>query len=123
MTALLEFKQKIKGLFAQYEVYMMPFFKFVLALVYFVWINSNMGYMRALDNIFVVLILALICSVLPTGMIVFTGCVMMTVHCYALGNRGCRIYAGDPAFYADPVFEIQCRKKHCYGIYATGMCV
>ena len=85
MTALLEFKQKIKGLFAQYEVYMMPFFKFVLALVYFVWINSNMGYMRALDNIFVVLILALICSVLPTGMIVFTGCVMMTVHCYALG--------------------------------------
>ena len=91
MTALLEFKQKIKGLFAQYEVYMMPFFKFILALVYFVWINSNMGYMRALDNIFVVLILALICSVLPTGMIVFTGCVMMTVH--------------------------------CYGIYATGMCV
>lgn len=85
MTALLEFKQKIKGLFAQYEVYMMPFFKFILALVYFVWINSNMGYMRALDNIFVVLILALICSVLPTGMIVFTGCVMMTVHCYALG--------------------------------------
>ena len=85
MTALLEFKQKIKGLFAQYEVYMMPFFKFVLALVYFVWINSNMGYMRALDNIFVVLILALICSVLPTGMIVFTGCVMMTIHCYALG--------------------------------------
>ena len=68
MTALLEFKQKIKGLFAQYEVYMMPFFKFILALVYFVWINSNMGYMRALDNIFVVLILALICSVLPTGM-------------------------------------------------------
>ena len=80
MTALLEFKQKIKGLFAQYEVYMMPFFKFILALVYFVWINSNMGYMRALDNIFVVLILALICSVLPTGMKVFTGCVMMTVH-------------------------------------------
>ena len=87
MTALLEFKQKIKGLFAQYEVYMMPFFKFVLALVYFVWINSNMGYMRALDNIFVVLILALICSVLPTGMIVFTGCVMMT----------CLLYTSDAA--------------------------
>ena len=118
MTALLEFKQKIKGLFAQYEVYMMPFFKFILALVYFVWINSNMGYMRALDNIFVVLILALICSVLPTGMIVFTGCVMICTW-----NRGGWIYAGDPAFYADPVSEVQCRKKHCYGIYATGMCV
>lgn len=85
MTALLEFKQKIKGLFAQYEVYVMPLLKFVLALVYFVWINSNMGYMRALDNIFIVLILALICSVLPTGMIIFAGCAMMVAHCYALG--------------------------------------
>ena len=85
MTALLEFKQKLKGLFAQYEVYVMPLLKFVLALVYFMWINSNMGYMRALDNIVVVLILALICSVFPTGMIIFTGCVMMVVHCYALG--------------------------------------
>ena len=35
MTALLEFKQKIKGLFAQYEVYVMPLLKFILALVYF----------------------------------------------------------------------------------------
>ena len=50
MTALLEFKQKIKGLFAQYEVYVMPLLKFILALVYFIWINSNMGYMRALDK-------------------------------------------------------------------------
>ena len=67
MTALLEFKQKIKGLFAQYEVYVMPLLKFILALVYFIWINSNMGYVKALDNIFVVLILALVCSVLQIG--------------------------------------------------------
>ena len=85
MTALLEFKQKIKGLFAQYEVYVMPLLKFILALVYFVWINSNMGYMKALDNIFIVLVLALISSVLPTGMIIFVGCAMMVAHCYALG--------------------------------------
>lgn len=85
MTTLLEFKQKIKGLFAQYEVYLMPLLKFVLAMVYFVWINSNMGYMRELDNIFIVLILALICSVLPAGMMVFAGCAMMVIHCYAVG--------------------------------------
>ena len=51
MTALLEFKQKIKGLYAKYEMYLQPLMKFVLALVYFIWINSNMGYMTALDNI------------------------------------------------------------------------
>ena len=85
MTALLEFKQRIKGLYGKYEMYLLPLMKFILALVYFVWINMNMGYMRALDNIFVVLILALICSILPSGMMIFAGFAMMVAHCYALG--------------------------------------
>ena len=85
MTALLEFKQRIKGLYGKYEIYLLPLLKFILALVYFIWINSNMGYMRALDNVFVVLILALICSILPSGMMIFAGFAMMVGHCYALG--------------------------------------
>lgn len=85
MTALLEFKQKIKGLYAKYEMYLQPLMKFVLALVYFVWINSNMGYMEVLDNLFVVLILALICSILPSGVMIFTGFALMVGHGYALG--------------------------------------
>ena len=85
MTALLEFKQKIKGIYAQYEMYLLPLLKFVLALVYFIWINTNMGYMTALDNIFVVLILSLICCILPSGMMIFAGFALMVGHCYALG--------------------------------------
>ena len=85
MTALLEFKQKVKSLYSKYEMYLQPLIKFVLALVYFIWINSNMGYMTALDNIFVVLILSLICSILPSGMMLFTGYVLMTAHSYVLG--------------------------------------
>ena len=86
MTALLEFKQKVKSLYSKYEMYLQPLIKFVLALVYFIWINSNMGYMTALDNIFVVLILSLICSILPSGMMLFTGYVLMTAHSYVLGD-------------------------------------
>lgn len=85
MTALLEFKQKLKGFYAQYEMYLLPLMKFILALVYFIWINSNMGYMAALDSVFVVLILALICSILPSGMTIFAGFALMIGHCYALG--------------------------------------
>lgn len=85
MTALLEFKQKIKSLYSKYEMYLQPLIKFVLALIYFVWINSNMGYMTVLDNIFVVLILALICSILPSGMMIFTGYGLMVAHSYVLG--------------------------------------
>ena len=29
MTALLEFKQKLKGLYAQYEIYLLPLLKFL----------------------------------------------------------------------------------------------
>lgn len=63
MTALLELKQKIKEIYGQYEMYILPVMKFVLALVYFLWINANMGYMSRLNNVFLVLILALICSI------------------------------------------------------------
>ena len=85
MTALLEFKQKLKGLYGQYDIYILPVLKFILSLVYFVWINMNMGYMQELDNIFIVLILALICSILPSAVMVFAGFVLMIGHCYALG--------------------------------------
>ena len=64
MTALLELKQKIKNLYGQYDIYVLPALKFVLALTYFVWINMNMGYMTQLDNVFVVLILSLVLSLI-----------------------------------------------------------
>ena len=85
MTALLELKQKIKNLYGKYEIYILPVFKFVLALLYFIWINENMGYMSQLDNLFIVLILALICSILPSGVTIFAGFVLMVGHAYALG--------------------------------------
>lgn len=85
MTALLELKQKIKGVYGQYEIYILPILKFILALVYFVWINSNMGYMSQLNNLFLVLIMALICSILPSAAMVYIGFVMILLHSYALG--------------------------------------
>lgn len=85
MTALLEFKQKIKNLYSKYEMYLQPLMKFILALVYFIWINSNMGYMSVLDNVFVVLIFSLICSILPSGMTIFIGFALMLGHSYELG--------------------------------------
>ena len=85
MTALLEIKQKIKNFYGQYEIYLMPVLKFVLAFVYFLWINANMGYMKQLDNIFIIVILALICSILPTSVMIFVGFALMIGHCYAVG--------------------------------------
>lgn len=85
MTALLELKQKIKGVYGQYEMYFLPVLKFILAMVYFVWINANMGYMSQLDNIFLVVILGLICSILPSAAMMYVGFVLILGHSYALG--------------------------------------
>ncbi len=85
MTALLEFKQKLKNLYGRMELYLMPVFKFAVAFVYFLWINENMGYMTQLNSIFVLLILALICCILPSGATAFVGFVLMIGHAYALG--------------------------------------
>lgn len=84
MTALLELKQKIKNLYGQYEVYLLPVLKFTLAMVYFLWINANMGYMSQINNLFVVLILALICCILPASVVTYVGFVLMLLHSYAL---------------------------------------
>ena len=44
-----------------------------------------MGYMKQLDNIFVILILALVCSILPVSVMMFVGFALMIGHCYAVG--------------------------------------
>lgn len=85
MTALLEIKQRIKGFYGQYEIYFLPLLKFILSMVYFFWINENMGYMSQLNNIFIVLILSLICCILPAGAVVLAGFALMLGHCYGLG--------------------------------------
>ena len=85
MTALLEFKQKIKHFFGVNEVYILPFLKFAIALLYFMWINENMGYMPDLDNNALIAIIAVICAILPAPVTVLAGIVLMLLHAYALG--------------------------------------
>ncbi len=85
MTALLEFKQKIKNLYARAEIYLLPVIKFALALVWFYWIRQNMGYFQQLNNIYVLLILSLICCILPSGVMAFVGFVLIIGHSYGLG--------------------------------------
>lgn len=85
MTGLLELKQRIKNLYGQYEIYIVPVLKFALALIYFIWINSSLGFMEKLGNPFVVLILALLCAILPLNTIVLLGFALIIGHCYAIG--------------------------------------
>ena len=85
MTALLLWKQKIKEFYGEYDTWILPVLKFFLSLLLFTEINKTMGFMDRLNNIFVVLVLSLLCSVLPVNTMTVIGCLLILGHCYAVG--------------------------------------
>lgn len=85
MTRLLEYKEKIKQYYASYGMIINPVLKFILALVVFRGINSKLNYVEGLSNIFITLILALICSLLPTNGIVVVALGLFLGQCWGIG--------------------------------------
>lgn len=84
MTTLLVAKQYIKNFINKYEIYLKPLMKLALALAALMMINSRVGYMHKLDNISIVLIIALMCSFMPMNFIVFVAAAFIMMHFYAL---------------------------------------
>lgn len=84
MTTLLEIKEYIRRFYSKYEVYVTPVLKLLLALIMLVMINSNLGYMKRLNSFALVMIVALMCSFLPTGFMILFGALFIIGHLYAL---------------------------------------
>lgn len=84
MTDLLEIKEKIKNIYAKYDIYIIPLFKFIMALCVFSIINGNIGYMGRLNSLPVVLVLSLLCALLPVNAMILLAAVVIMFHLYAL---------------------------------------
>lgn len=84
MTTLLVAKQYVKNFISKYEVYLKPLLKLILALAALMMINGKIGYMHRLDNVSIVLIVALMCSFMPMNFIIFVAAVFSVLHLYAL---------------------------------------
>ena len=84
MTTLLIAKQYIRTFINKYEVYLKPVLKLVLALIALLMINGKIGYMQKLDNVSIVLMVALMCSFMPMNFIVFVAAAFTVLHMYAL---------------------------------------
>lgn len=82
MTGLLVFREQLKKFYSKYELYIVPVGKFLLALVSLLVINGSIGYMSELKNFAVVLVLALMCSFLPTNFIVVLSAIVSLGHLY-----------------------------------------
>ena len=85
MTALLEVKEKCKQIYANYGYAILPALKFLLAMAIFYSINTTLNFSETGNNIFVLLIMALVCCVLPLGITVFCGIGLIILQCYSVG--------------------------------------
>jgi len=84
MTQLLVIKERLIKFYARLEVYILPLLKFIMALVVLLIINGNIGYMNKLKNPAIAIIIALVCSFLPSNMIIIFAAGYVILHMYAL---------------------------------------
>lgn len=91
MTGLLEMREKLRIFYGKFELYVTAGIKFILGLVVFFMINSQLGYMERLDHPAVVLMLSLGCAFLPVNAMIVLACGMILLHLSALSLEACVI--------------------------------
>lgn len=87
MTELLEIRDKLKFFYGRNEAFLTPLIKFIVAFLCLNTINAKIGYMTSLDNVAIVLMIALLCSFLPNGAMVFLASLVSLAHMYALSRE------------------------------------
>lgn len=85
MTLLLEFREKLKDFYGRYSLFLQPLLKFLLAFAVFKGINLYLPYVEILDNIFILLIMALICCILPLNCTAAFGIFLVVGQCWGVG--------------------------------------
>lgn len=84
MTGVLLLKEKLKSFYGKNDMFVVPVMKFLLAFIALCLINGNVGYMDSLNNLFVSIIISLLCAVLPNGATVFFVTLVLVAHFYAV---------------------------------------
>ena len=93
MTSLLELKQYIKRFYVKNETYLAYVWKFLLALISIAVINNRLGYMQPLNNMAIVLMVALLCAIMPANFIVVVAAAFILGHLYSLAVQSALIAA------------------------------
>lgn len=79
-------KEYILRFYTKYSRYVDKVFQFVLALMTFVFINNNVGFMKSASNPVVTLGLTMICTFLPAACMVIIAAILTLIQFYALST-------------------------------------
>ena len=84
MTELLLFRERLKGFYGRFDIFIIPLLKFILAITAYTVINRNIGYMEKLDSPTIVLAVSLVNAVMPVNAIVLFSGIFIVIHLYRL---------------------------------------
>lgn len=93
MTTLLELRERAISVYSQYENYVNMGAKFLVVLLGLIYLNSQIGYQTTLAGGLPTFLIALICTLIPAGMIVAVYGVIILVHLYSLALEAAAIGA------------------------------
>lgn len=84
MEFLLELKENIRRIYSRFDKFIVPAIRFFIALVSFLMLNSNIGYMAKIKNPLIAIILSIVCAFLPSWFTIFILSIFMLLHLYAV---------------------------------------
>ena len=84
MDKVFEIRQRLKELYGQFDLYILPVVKFLTLLLVLVTMNSMIGYREFLTKWMIVVLAPLICCLLPWGAMTFMTAVFFIGHLSAL---------------------------------------
>ena len=84
MMELLEFKEKLKALYARFGAFAGPAIKFLLGFLSMVMLNQNLGFMARINNMPAALFLGIVCMALPYGGMALLAGIVMLAHITAV---------------------------------------
>ena len=84
MMELLEFKEKLKALYARFGAFAGPAIKFLLGFLSVVMLNQNLGFMARIDTMPAALFLGIVCMALPYGGMALLAGIVMLAHITAV---------------------------------------
>lgn len=85
MTMMLELKEKLKAAYAKQTIYVDIVLKALLAFICFYWISVAFATDSVFSNVFIMLIAALLCSVLPLRVIPMCSAGFIIGHAFMMG--------------------------------------
>lgn len=84
MKTIFEIREKIIQIYNKIDAFVVPVLKLIIAFVILHTINSKFGYFSKIDSVAIELIVSLLCSFLPSGVILIFAALFTILHMYSL---------------------------------------